>query len=232
MKILFIVLFLAMIHLSAYPQETQFLIQRMKGCFAKEDSLKKVTKARDRSGKEYTDDICHCLEGSIVDDFTFTTLKGDSMPLSSFRNPVVIFLFARFCAPCMAEIPAINWLYRKYSGEIDFIGITPDSRKQLESYSGKYEPGIILVPSPSEDFRQSWAFRIFSDGIKSLPIPTLYFIDKQKIITNILVGAFEEFHPAQYGITDPGTKEITKAQADSTNISEIEIGIQLLLGKK
>jgi peroxiredoxin len=132
----------------------------------------------------------------------------------------------------MAEIPAINYLFNKYSSDIDFIGITCDNQDKLKEYQNKYNSKIILVPSQGDGIKQSWLYRIFSVNGKALAIPTVYFINKEKSIKDILEGAEEEFHPQQYGITDPKVKEITKAEADSANIATIEPLIQRLINNK
>ena len=205
----------------------------MKECFDKCDSIKKnnIT-VPDWSNQGKIDKMCNCLIGSRMDDFNFKSVQGDSLSIYSFNKPMLIFLFASFCMPCMAEIPAINYLFEKYSDRIEFIGITCDSYTTLQEYRSKYNPKIILVPSPTEKLWQSFMYRYFSIGRKSLPIPTVYFIDKNKIIMDIHVGAEEEFHPKQWGITDSKKNEVRKETADSLNIAHLEPMIMKLINHK
>ena len=206
----------------------------MKECFNKSDSIKKnnIT-VPDLDNQEKVDNMCNCLIGSCMDDFNFKSFQGDSLSIYVFNKPIVIFLFAGFCMPCMAEIPAINYLFEKYSKEIEFLGITCDSYNTLQDYRSKFNPQINLVPSPTEKFWQSYMYRYFTTGgTKTLPIPTIYFINKDKIIMDIKVGAEEDFHPKKWGITDTTIKEVKKETADSLNIATLEPKILKLIKNK
>jgi peroxiredoxin len=233
MKIYLSFLIFVLVSFHIYGQETQLFTKRMKECFDKCDSIKKnnIT-VPDWSNQETIDKMCNCLTGSRMDDFNFKSAQGDSLSMYSFNKPMLIFLFASFCMPCMAEIPAINYLFEKYSDKIEFLGITCDSYTTLQEYRSKYNPKIILVPSPTEKWWQSYMHIYFSNGKKSLPIPTVYFINKNKIIMDIHVGADEEFHPKQWGITDSKIKEVKKETADSLNIANLEPMILKLINNK
>jgi len=212
----------------------QLFTKRMKECFDKFDSIKRnnINELGLESQKQ-VDSICNCLTGSCIDDFNFKSIQGDSLSINSFNKPILIFLFAGFCKPCMAEIPAINYLFEKYSNRIEFIGITCDSYNTLQEYKSKYDPKIILVPSPTEKIWQSYMYKYFTiGGTKTLPIPTIYFINGNKILVDILVGAEEEFHPKQWGITDPKIMEVKKETADSLNIATLEPLILKLITNK
>jgi peroxiredoxin len=229
---LLLIFVIASLHI--FGQKTQPLTERMKECFGKCDSIKinNIT-VFDWKDQEKIDNMCNCLKGSCIDNFNFKSIQGDSLSMYTFNKPILIFLFARFCQPCMAEIYAINYLFEKYSNQIVFLGITCDSFNTLESYWNKYNPKIILVPSPTEKMWQSYMYKYFCiGGTKTLPIPTVYFVDKNKIITDIKVGAEEEFLPKKYGITDPTLKEISKETADSINIVDLEQRILQLLNNK
>lgn len=229
-----LIVFFIFISLHTLGQETQLFTNRMKECYDKADSIKKhnIT-ASDRRDQKMVEYVCNCLKGSRMDNIYFRSIQGDSLSMYSFNKPIFIFLFASFCKPCMAEIPAINYLFEKYSSKIAFVGITCDNHNTLEGYRSKYNPKIILVPSPTVKVWQSYMYKYFSvGGGKTLPIPTVYFVDKNKIITDIKVDAEEEFHPKLYGITDPTIKEVSKETADSINIAHLELRILQLISNK
>ncbi len=53
--------------------------------------------------------------GFTAPDFTLKTINGQSMTLSSLRGKVVLInIWASWCAPCKAEMPAIENVYRRY----------------------------------------------------------------------------------------------------------------------
>jgi len=232
MKKQLIILILITVTLKVWGQEKQFFDQRMKNCFEKLDSVQNQTSRINWNNQNNSDFICDCLKGSNINNFKFLTDDGDTLSLYSISQPFIIFLFAEFCNPCMAEIPAINYLFKKYSDNIVFIGITCDSHKTLNEYKYKYNPKIILIPSPSASIWQSYLYLNFSVKRKSLPIPTVYLINKDKIITAVHVGAEEEFHSEQYVTKDEKAKEMNKETADSINIATLEpLILQLLINK-
>ena len=227
-NLVFIALFISFtVNISA--QEKRFYSQMMEYCFKKADSIKQSNPKEVKDHQDNSDYLCTCLKGSIMNNFLFTTIKGDSLSIASINKPFVLFLFARFCEPCMAEIPAINYLYEKYSDKVNFIGLTCDSYKTLQGYKNKYNENVTLISSQSENVFESYMFKYFTFGKNSLPIPTVYFVNKEKQIIEISVGAQEEFHPKQFGITDPTVKEVFKETADSLNILKLEPFIKELL---
>jgi thiol-disulfide isomerase/thioredoxin len=232
MKNLFLVISIFFIPVILDAQEKQFLPGRMKECFSRADSLKRSDSALNLEHNAYDDFICKCIEGCCMNDFRFRTMKDDSLSFYSIHKPVVLFLFAYFCKPCMAEIPALNYLAKKYAGDIVFLGITLDTKKVLATYASRYDHRIILSPSQTDFIFQSLFCTLFSINRQALPIPTVYFIDRDKKIVSIHVGAIEEFSKKQYGMTGPEVREILKAQADSENIAALEPGIKMILKNK
>jgi peroxiredoxin len=53
--------------------------------------------------------------GFAAPDFTLQTMSGQSMTLSKLRGKVVLVnVWASWCAPCRAEMPAIENVYQQY----------------------------------------------------------------------------------------------------------------------
>lgn len=57
-------------------------------------------------------------------DATLPCLQGGcSVALGSLRGPMVINVWATYCAPCRAEIPHIEAFSKKYSGRVRVLGV-------------------------------------------------------------------------------------------------------------
>lgn len=57
-------------------------------------------------------------------DATFASLAGGkSVDLSTLRGPMVINLWASWCAPCRKELPKYQAFAEKYAGQVSVVGI-------------------------------------------------------------------------------------------------------------
>ncbi|MFO0808310.1 MAG: TlpA disulfide reductase family protein [Gemmataceae bacterium] len=108
-------------------------------------------------------------------DFTATTLNGDTVKLADLRGKVVVLDFwATWCGPCVAQIPHVKTMVRKFEGKpFVFLGVSVDDEQDV-------------LRSFVKNQRLSWP--IVFDGGQSGPIateykvrayPTVYVIDAQ-----------------------------------------------------
>lgn len=68
------------------------------------------------------------LAGSLAPDFTLRDLEGREVSLSDFRGKTVLLNFwATWCAPCIAEMPALERLHQQFQ-ERSFLvlGVSTD----------------------------------------------------------------------------------------------------------
>jgi len=72
--------------------------------------------------------------GSLVPNFNFTDFDGQTRQFSDFRGRVVLLDFwASWCSPCLADIPRLQLLYRKYRAEgFDIVGMDSETLGQKE----------------------------------------------------------------------------------------------------
>ncbi|MET0997412.1 MAG: TlpA disulfide reductase family protein [Marmoricola sp.] len=57
-------------------------------------------------------------------DVTLSALQeGSEVELASLRGPMVVNLWASWCAPCVRELPLYQAYSEKYAGKVDVVGI-------------------------------------------------------------------------------------------------------------
>lgn len=120
-----------------------------------------------------------------------TELNGQGFDLNALRGRVVIVNFwATWCAPCRAEMPALDAFYRQYHNQgLDMIGISADrSRdrsdvvKVMQSFA---YPAAMLDDARPNGFGAPGA------------LPETFVIDQTGVIR-------AEFRPDQTGVTQQG----------------------------
>ena len=93
---------------------------------------------------------------SGLPDVTLSALeRGAEVELSSLRGPMVVNLWASWCAPCVRELPIYQAFSEKYAGKVDVIGIDfqetrHDAALQLAADSGVEYP---LYADPDGELR-------------------------------------------------------------------------------
>jgi thiol-disulfide isomerase/thioredoxin len=83
-----------------------------------------------RDRKTFTDNMPKQGEPAI--DFTYHDMDGNEFSLSSFKgNLVYVDVWATWCGPCIAQIPALKKLEKEYHGKnITFLSVSIDEDKE------------------------------------------------------------------------------------------------------
>jgi peroxiredoxin len=122
--------------------------------------------------------------GFPTPDFSLTDSTGGAMTLSDFKGKTVIInLWASWCRPCRAEMPALQKVYQEYSEDgLVVLGINATNQDTQKD-------AMALV----EDLELTFPVLFDSDGsVSSLyrlrALPTTIFIDPDGIIDEIIVG--------------------------------------------
>jgi thiol-disulfide isomerase/thioredoxin len=78
---------------------------------------------------------------------TLPDVKGIAQPLAQWRGQwLVVNLWATWCTPCRAEMPAFSRLQRKYAGRgVQFIGITLDTQARIDEFLTQTSVGYPLL---------------------------------------------------------------------------------------
>jgi len=65
--------------------------------------------------------------GEILRDMPMQGLTGDSLLLSNYRGkPLIINVWASYCGPCLSEMGSLERLQKRYSKDVNVIGISID----------------------------------------------------------------------------------------------------------
>ena len=122
--------------------------------------------------------------GNLAPDFQLQNLYGQSVSLSDQRGlPVLINFWATWCSPCRSEMPYIQGIYEEWSdkGLVVLAINIGESSSTVEEFRQSYNLSFTVLL----DTRQDVAQRYNITGI-----PTTFFIDKDGIIQDRVIGAF------------------------------------------
>ena len=122
-------------------------------------------------------------KGSAAPTFDYENVTGGKTSLESLKGKFVyIDVWATWCSPCIAEIPALKEVEKEYHGRnIEFVSISIDNRKDFEKWkkmvADKELKGVQLCADHAweSDFVKSFAI----DGI-----PRFILIDSEGKIVN------------------------------------------------
>lgn len=125
--------------------------------------------------------------GNPAPAFAAPTLDGDTVSLASLRgSPVLLNVWATWCPPCRAELPALQKLQDDFAAEglrviavsIDGRGAAPDVKQFAENHGLR----LMILHDPDETITQS--FRLTG-------VPHSFLIAPDGTITEKWVGEID-----------------------------------------
>jgi len=123
-------------------------------------------------------------EGFLAPDFALKSITGETYTLSELRGQaVVINLWATWCPPCRAEMPALQKMYLEYKDQ-GLIVLAVNSTVQ--------DTASAVAPFASE---RGLTFPILLDDAGQVTsayqvrsLPSSYFIDRKGIVRKVVIG--------------------------------------------
>ncbi len=121
-------------------------------------------------------------ERKTVSDYNWalTSLDGNKVSFSNSEEKVILVNFwATWCAPCVAELPAMQRLYDEYGLQVDFYFVTAEDTEMVSRFmqkKGFSVPVFIESTHPPKELRVS-------------TIPTTFVISKEGKIVIQKTGA-------------------------------------------
>jgi cytochrome c biogenesis protein CcmG/thiol:disulfide interchange protein DsbE len=123
-------------------------------------------------------------QGFQAPDFSLSNTQGEIVRLSSLRGqPVIVNLWASWCTPCKAEMPAIQKVYEQYADQgLVVLGVNATNQDNIQ-----------VATQFVEDYGLTFPILLDMDGQVSRlyllnALPTTFFIDGHGNIQEVVVG--------------------------------------------
>jgi len=138
------------------------------------------------------------LEKNGIPDFTLPGLDGKPVSLSQFKGkPVLINLWASWCAPCVKEFPSLERLVDHYKGDIVVLAVSHDhNRDDLDSFIkafGGVPPHFVIVWDKD---------RITSELLGTDQLPETYVLSKDLKLVRKIAGEQRWDQPGAFRFFD------------------------------
>ena len=125
-------------------------------------------------------------------NFSFKDINGRSHQFSEYRGKwVVVNYWATYCGPCVAELPALNTIAKRFRGEAVVLGIeageTPtDKLRQFVS-----QKGLSYTVAPTQDSAMYGMGLIYG-------VPTTFIVNPQGKVVKTHMGAISAAQLQRY----------------------------------
>ncbi|CAN5600111.1 hypothetical protein BH23ACT7_BH23ACT7_17330 [soil metagenome] len=95
--------------------------------------------------------------------------EGRDISLADYRGaPLVVNLWATWCAPCVEEMPALQEVARAGEGQVAFLGVdVNDDAAKAEAFVERLGIGYDLAADPREEFARA---------VEAFGMPTTLFV--------------------------------------------------------
>jgi len=136
-------------------------------------------------GKSPTAPVEGTQVGNQAPDFQLQNVDGQTVSLSNLRGkPVLINFWATWCSPCRSEMPYIQEIYEEWSNKgLEVLAINKgESSSKAEEFMQSYNLSFTMLLDTKQATAQKYNI---------IAIPTTFFIDKDGIIREKIIGAFQ-----------------------------------------
>lgn len=129
--------------------------------------------------------------GNPAPDFAAVTLEGDSTRLTAYRGePVLLNLWATWCAPCRFETPYLQEIHERFHEDgLRVVGVSQDTRsasRDIDAFVEEYGVTYDILHDPS--------MRVM-DAYSAIGLPATFLIDGEGIIRWKRLGPVIEGDP-------------------------------------
>lgn len=169
------------------------------------DSLKrcKHKKIEIENKRDMMKRMDQCYLGMKLPDFKVTSISGDTLNTKLMRGKIIIInIWALWCKPCIAELPGLNDIVKKYKDKnVEFIALTRENKESINKFLNQNNRFLFnIVPD---------AKKIYYRKLDSFGFPRTIIIDKKGIIRKVFSGGINS-HKAPELIKENIIPEIEK----------------------
>ncbi|MEL6971190.1 MAG: TlpA disulfide reductase family protein [Bacteroidota bacterium] len=132
------------------------------------------------------DSVKVCLVGRTIQNTILKTVNENLLHTDSIRENILLIFSASWCAPCIANIPAINRLAGDQHHNLKIVVIYWDTYEKVKEISAEYAAGVVLVPSIEANGAET--SMTYGNISHQLGYPTSYVIDTKKEIIDLVLG--------------------------------------------
>jgi len=123
-------------------------------------------------------------QGFLAPDFELNTITGETIKLSDLRGQAVLVnLWATWCPPCRAEMPAIEKIYNEYKDDglvVLAVNMTyQDTRSNIEPFINEYGLSFPILLDETSSVGSAYQLR---------SLPSSFFIGRDGIIQEVVIG--------------------------------------------
>lgn len=122
--------------------------------------------------------------GFAAPDFTLNTPGGETYTLSDLKGQAVLVnMWATWCPPCRAEMPAMEKVYNEYKDQ-GFIVLAvnntfQDNPLEIAPFAAQYNLTFPILLDETGEVSRAYQVR---------SLPSSYFINRYGVITEVVIG--------------------------------------------
>ena len=135
--------------------------------------------------------------GDQVPAYGARSLDGDSVEFNQFRGkPLLVNLWATWCAPCRVEMPEIQELYERYGDRVRVVGVSLDSRgseAQVRRFIENLGVTFSILLDPDERVVRQF---------KTIGVPATFLIDAEGTLRHRWWGQYRPLSDANIAILE------------------------------
>lgn len=122
--------------------------------------------------------------GFLAPDFTLKTPEGETITLSALQGKAVLInLWATWCPPCRAEMPAIQKVYEEYKEQglvvLAINSTVQDDPFAIAPFVAEYSLTFPILLDETGEVSRAYQLR---------SLPSSYFIRRDGIINEVVIG--------------------------------------------
>ncbi len=138
----------------------------------------------DRTGSSTAGRIPAPQKGFLAPEFALDTPNGTHYDLASLRGkPVVVNVWATWCPPCRAEMPALEQYYEKYQGQgLVVLGLNATDQDLPLNIVPFVQDNKLTFPILLDETGQ------VSQKYQVRSLPTTFFINRDGSIAEVVIG--------------------------------------------